>query len=224
MISTGNDIIALKSTDPRRTLQEKFWAKILSYTERELYDQGAYSHMPFENFVWLLWSVKESVFKYQNRKDPDLLFSPGKIIIQNIDFPEDSKVTQFGIVQFEHNSFPDNGFFSCTVYFDTKIYYSRSKIYEDLIVTVSGTDESFDDTWWGVKFIGHTGYEGQSEAVRSFVLNKLNSIFPGDDLSIKKSKIGYPVLFKGSQEMNIPLSFSHHGNFVAYSFVSCNVN
>ena len=175
--------------------------------------------MPFNSFVWMLWSVKESVFKYQNRQYPDLLFSPRKIIIQSIDCPKYSYVTKFGTAQYEQDSLSVGGFFNCTAHVGSAILYSRSKIYEDLIFTVAGPDGKFENISSGVKFMPNTGYEEQSKEVRSFVLNRLVSAFPGHDLTIKKSAIGYPVLLIGSQEMNVPLSFSHHGHFVAYSFV-----
>jgi phosphopantetheinyl transferase (holo-ACP synthase) len=224
VISTGNDIIALKTINPQRTKQERFYSKILSFSELELYYHKDYAAMPFENFVWLLWSIKESVYKYQKRNIPGLVFSPGKIIIQSIDFPKSSTVTKFGNVQYERTSFCEEEFYNCTVCFGREIFYSRSKIHDELIYTVVNNNEKFENIWWGIKFIGHTDHENQSKAVRSFVLNKLNSVFPNDNLTIKKSATGYPLLLKGTKEINIPVSFTHHGHFVAYSFVLGNFN
>ena len=81
MRSTGNDIIGLKSIDPHLTIQQRFYSKILSFSELELYYRKASETIPFENFIWLLWSVKESVYKYQKRNFPDLVFSSGKSIV-----------------------------------------------------------------------------------------------------------------------------------------------
>ena len=105
MTSTGNDIIGLKIINPQLTKQERFYSKILSFSEIELYYRKASATIPLENFIWLVWSIKESVYKYQKRNFPDLLFSPGKIIIQTIDFPKKCTATEFGTVQYESNDF-----------------------------------------------------------------------------------------------------------------------
>ena len=56
-------------------------------------------------------------------------------------------------------------------------------------------------------------------AVRSFALGKLSSVFPNDDLQLEKSVAGYPVLLKAKKESDIPISFTHHDHFIAYSFL-----
>ena len=87
MKSTGNDIVALGSIDNQRTGQFRFYSKILSISEQALYHQPQFAEMPFKNYVWLLWSVKESAYKYLKRNLPGLVFSPAKIIIQHIEIP-----------------------------------------------------------------------------------------------------------------------------------------
>ena len=64
MISAGNDIAALAKVNKERIPQPRFYSKILSDSERALYHQPQLTILPFENYVWLLWSVKESVYKY----------------------------------------------------------------------------------------------------------------------------------------------------------------
>jgi phosphopantetheine--protein transferase-like protein len=219
LISTGNDIIALSAIDQQRTKQERFYTKILSPSELELYYHKAYAAMSFENFVWLLWSVKESVFKYQQRNIPTLLFSPVKIVIQGIDFPESIVVTKFETVQYESSLFYDGEFYNCKVNAGRDIFYSRSKIHDELVYTVVDNSDKFENIWWGIKFISHSDHNNQSKAVRSFVLNKLNTVFPSDNLTIKQRVTGYPLVLKGTNQIDIPVSFTHHGHFIAYSFV-----
>ena len=67
MISTGNDIVALKAINVARTKQQKFYNKIITGSEKALYEGQFSERLPFEYFVWLAWSVKESVFKYLQR-------------------------------------------------------------------------------------------------------------------------------------------------------------
>jgi phosphopantetheinyl transferase (holo-ACP synthase) len=95
MISTGNDIIALKTINIARTKQKNFYRKIISTSEKDLYDRQFSDNLPFDVFVWLLWSVKESVYKYLQRITPELVFSPTKIIITQLALPADNFVEQF---------------------------------------------------------------------------------------------------------------------------------
>lgn len=219
MTSIGNDIIGLKIINPQLTKQERFYSKILSFSELELYYRKASETIPLENFIWLLWSIKESVYKYQKRNFPDLLFSPGKIIIQDIDVPEKCTATEFGTVQYESNSFPEVELYCCQAHLGTEVFYSRSKIHNDLIYTVVNNTKSFENIWWGIKFIDDVDYVNQSTEVRNFVLDKLSSIFPNDDLQIEKREAGYPVLLKAKKELDLPISFTHHTHFIAYSFL-----
>ena len=76
MTSTGNDIVALAATDPDRTSRYRFYSRILTRSEL---DHVAGTALPFSTFVWLLWSIKESVYKYVSRSNPRLGFAPLKI-------------------------------------------------------------------------------------------------------------------------------------------------
>ena len=91
MKSTGNDIVALGSVDKHRTGQYRFYSKILSASEQTLYQQMQFANLPFEHYLWLLWSVKESTFKFLKRTKPELIFSPAKIIIQYLEIPPFSR-------------------------------------------------------------------------------------------------------------------------------------
>lgn len=222
MSSTGNDIIALKAVDKQRMNHIRFYSKILSDSEQAIYYRRELTEMPFENFVWLLWSVKESVYKYLKRKAPGLVFSPTKIIIQRIDPPYGRPVTKFEGTQWESsNTGSCEEFYKGIALFESRIFYFRSKIHAELISTVVNDDENFENIWWGIKLIDHPGYNNQSIAVRAFVLNKLNFLFSGDkdNLHIEKSPLGYPIVLKGAEEMKIPVSLAHHDHFIAYSFL-----
>ena len=72
MISAGNDIVSLTATNVTRTKSPEFYSKIISPAEKALFDTLDQEVLPFHRFVWLLWSVKESAFKYLHRLDPIL--------------------------------------------------------------------------------------------------------------------------------------------------------
>ncbi len=219
MNSTGNDIIALHSINSKRAKEARFYLKILSHPELKLYTDKAFPKMPLEDFVWLLWSVKESVYKYLKRSIPGLVFSPKKIIIQEIDFAGNGNVTAFEGPSLEGILSPEKKTINCIVNSGTSVLFSRSEIYDELIHTVVCGDKYFKNICSGIQYIDQPDYENQSLAVRSFVLKRLSSIFPNDHLQIEKNPIGYPVLLNGSKEMDIPISFAHHDHFVAYSYL-----
>ncbi|MGZ3833295.1 MAG: 4'-phosphopantetheinyl transferase family protein, partial [Mucilaginibacter sp.] len=104
MISTGNDIVALKTINIARTKQQNFYRKIISASEKDLYDRQISDKLPFDVFVWLLWSVKESGYKYLQRITPELVFSPTKIIITQLALPADNFVEQFEGRGFDEDS------------------------------------------------------------------------------------------------------------------------
>ncbi|MDB5141206.1 MAG: hypothetical protein JWR12_3122 [Mucilaginibacter sp.] len=218
MISTGNDIVALKSVNKSRTNDYKFYSKILAAAEQALHCQPEISDIPFENYVWLLWSVKEAAYKYLKRTDPSLLFSPTKIIVTHIKIPLNRFVFKFEDVELE-GSPGDEGFYSGNVQYGSKPIYFRSIITSEWISTVVNEHKNFGNVHWGIRAIDNAGYEHQSKAVREFVLSKLNPIY-NHNLQIAKSPVGYPVILKDELDICIPVSMAHDGNFVAYSFIS----
>jgi phosphopantetheinyl transferase (holo-ACP synthase) len=218
MPSTGNDIIALDTINKQRSNDSRFYAKILSGAEQLLYQQPALSSIPFENYVWLCWSVKESAYKYLKRTIHGLVFSPTKISILQIDCPADNNVTEFENGEWEGIACSEKCYTGYLVFEGTPFYF-RSKIYRELIATVVSEDENFAHTHWGIKTIFHTNTVHQSGAVRSFLLNRLHAILPAKDLRIEKTLAGYPIILHKNEELPLSVSFAHHGRFVAYSFL-----
>lgn len=217
MTSTGNDIVALKAIDIARTKQYRFYTKILSPTEKDLYDRELQGKIPFENFVWLLWSIKESAYKYLQRITPDLVFSPTKTVIEKMALPEQLLSKKFQTQTEGRGLYDDDvykGIVTCGTY---KLYY-RSIINEDLIFSVVNCEDDFENTCWGIQMIPSNEPAFQSKAVREFLSARLNGLFPGDNLQISKSVHGYPILLRNGAKIRIPVSLAHHDHFVAYAF------
>jgi len=63
MLSAGNDIVDLSLIDINKTRDFRFYSKILCHSEQDLYITLD-KKINFEQYVWLLWSIKESVYKY----------------------------------------------------------------------------------------------------------------------------------------------------------------
>jgi phosphopantetheinyl transferase (holo-ACP synthase) len=218
MRSTGNDIIALNAINIARTVQPRFYSKILSASEKELYNNPAFSEIPFENFVWLLWSVKEAAYKYLQRINPGLVFSPTKFVVKQLTLPVDKTLTNFKATQKEGVGFEDTSYYKGYIIYEDNTLYFASIIYQELMHTVVNSGESFKNIYWGIKLIENIGPENQSAEVRDFLIKKLKFIFNTDAIRIEKSTHGYPVLLKENIESAIPVSLAHHHNWVAYSF------
>ena len=216
MKSAGNDIVALRTVNKQRTLQSRFYSQILCAAEQELYQQPIVATMPFEHYVWLSWSVKESVYKYLKRTITDLVFSPTKIVIEYMNTPDASSMVS-GNAHWENNGFGET-FYTGKANYGSHIFYFRSKISEEWIATVVNDEEHFENVYWGVQSINETGYDHQSKAARALLLNKLSAFFPGH-LRIEKSIVGYPVILQGKQYIPIPVSLAHDDHFVACSFI-----
>jgi phosphopantetheinyl transferase (holo-ACP synthase) len=214
MSSIGNDIIALKTIDKIRTNTSAFYSKILAITEQELY-LDHFNTLPFEYFVWLLWSVKESAYKCLQRHQPGLIFSPVNTVITHIEPPE-TDVYIFPAT-LELHGFYDVACFKSEVVFHSQTLYARSIIDRDeLVCTIASLDPTFKDVYWGVKHIGVSDPESQSAAVRAFLMDRLKMMYPEKEFTIGKSTHGWPYLMAGGQDMDMPLSLSHHGEWVGY--------
>src|SRR3569623_254628 len=127
MPGAGNDIVALKAIDVNRTKQSNFYSKIIVPQEKSLHDRTLSTVLPLEHLVWLAWSIKESVYKFLQRDDHDLVFSPSKINIEQIVAPAKT----FAGLQTEGMGFDAEVVYSGIVKFGNHILYSRSVITDD---------------------------------------------------------------------------------------------
>jgi hypothetical protein len=197
-MSTGNDIVALTMMDGDRTSRYRFYSRILSPAELPLYDELADGGLSFSSFVWLMWSIKESVYKYVSRSDRRLVFTPLKIPVSGLRARED----------YCEGEIPYGGL----------TIYSRSFLSDEAIMTVVSEEKEFSDSRWGLQVIGDLGYNNQSDQVRTFALQSLSTVLSGAALRIVKAPDGPPEVWDGDCPLDIPLSLAHHGRYVAWSY------
>ena len=213
MISTGNDIVALKAINVARTKQQNFYSKIITETEKALYDEQFSDELLFEQFIWLAWSVKESIFKYLQRINPNLIFSPSKIKISELIAPAAKS-----ILHFEGRDFNSESVYRGVVDFSPHTFYSRTIISDDFIFSVVNHTNNFEKVLWGIKKIDSIDADDQSKAVRVFALAMLNTLFPDSELEIDKNSHSCPIILKNEIEIPVPISMAHHAHWVGYSF------
>jgi phosphopantetheinyl transferase (holo-ACP synthase) len=218
MISAGNDIISLNAINITRTKQEKFYSKILTPTEKELYNQAGFTAIPFENFVWLLWSIKESAYKYLKRNNPGLVFIPIKFTVKQLLIPPSYTLTNFETTQLEGTGFNNTLALKGVITIGDGTLYSSSLIYRELIVSVVNSDENFENTHWGIKSIVRADPEYQSIAVREFLVERLQEVLHLNRLVFGKNAIGIPTVLKEDGKLPVVVSLSHHERLVSYSF------
>ncbi|MEX6688093.1 4'-phosphopantetheinyl transferase superfamily protein [Danxiaibacter flavus] len=220
MISVGNDIISLKSIDATRTKQARFYSKFLTQEEVDLYDETFAAILPFEHFAWLLWSVKESVYKCHKRNNTELIFSPKKIIIEQVDLPKGQPVVTFTTNKISAKGFNPNHSFECIAVYDEISFRSRSLVSNEFIHSVVTNGDGFMHIQWGISRIKSYDYAFQHLEVRELTLKQLKELFPSANLQINKNQNGIPDILIDDNKSGMPLSFSHHEQFIAYCFVS----
>ncbi len=206
MQSAGNDIVALCSINKERTNNKRFYRQILSTSEQELFHARVARHLSFEKFVWLAWSVKESAYKYFKRADPELIFSPTKIIVQDF--------------YTAHIQDPSEACYQGSFRFEKNLFHFQTKITDEWIASIVSDDEHFDKINWGIRKTNSLDSADQSKQVRAFVLEALSTYFPGKDLGVSISNGQYPIITHEGKDLGIPASFSHHRPFVSYAFIS----
>jgi len=218
MISTGNDIISLNAINITRTKQPRFYSKILSGAERSLYNTPEFAAIPLASFVWLLWSVKESAYKFLKRIDPELVFTPIKFEVEQLHVPATFTITHVEPEEFEGLGFDDRPVLKGILSKGDIKLYSRSLVYDNLILSVVNSTDDFDNIYWGIKSIGNADHHTQSAAVREFLVASLQNVLDDEDITISKTPQGIPVLLSGGKVTQIPVSLSHHEHLIAYSF------
>ena len=217
MTGLGNDIIALSTIDIARTRDQRFYSKILSLSEQQLYT-SQFPTLPLEHFVWLLWSIKESAYKCLQRHHPDLVFSPVKMEVSSVTVP--LKAISLNTIGHESTGFDDAACFCSEIRSGTYTLYARSIIYADeLIVTAVQDNDNFDSLNWGLKQIAENDPESQSKEVRVFLVKRLASLFPGTALTIEMNNSGCPLLIVDEKASDKLISLSHHGRYVAYAVI-----
>jgi len=221
MTGTGNDIVSLNAVNARAT-QPRYYSKILSTSEIVLYNEPGFTNLAFENFVWLLWSVKESAYKYFKRIKSDLIFSPTKFIVQHLQMPAEYNIANVEVREMEGRGFDrkNNIVFNSTIKIGSETFYSSSIIHREFIASVVNGDGNFENTYWGIKLINKSDPLYQSFAVREFLIKRLKRLFHLDNPVISKTPEGFPVVQDGINEREVPVSLSHHDCLVAYSFQS----
>ena len=215
MISIGNDIVDLQTINIERTKQAQFYNKILHQSEIALYNKVAM--LPFECFVWLMWSIKEAAYKFFQRNNPALVFSPKKITAGALHLPANFRlqplahqVTESGI------GIISQAIKSVTSFNGTEVL-GTSLVYNQLVHSIVYTSEK-SNVYHGIKQTKANEEGQQSVLVRQFAVKKAQDLLHIPGLKVINNPTGCPALVTDKNEaVNALVSLSHHGGYIAYA-------
>ena len=147
--SIGNDIVALEATNAARTCQPRFYSKFLTKAETGLFENHR-SAITQEQFIWLCWSIKESVYKFQQRLQPQLAFAAGKINIKEISTPLQPQFLDANSL-IEGNFLPFENCFTSVTVTNSMPFYSYSFLTGHFIYTITANNQDCNNLHWGIK-------------------------------------------------------------------------
>jgi hypothetical protein len=220
MLSAGNDIVSLSAISVTRSKTPEFYARIVGPTEQALFQTLDQTKLPFEHFVWLLWSVKEAAYKYLHRLDTALIFSPVKFVVGSIAIPADWNPVEFASTSFTSQGLGGLSTLDSIITVKNTTLQAWTLIYKEFVCSFVNAGNDFGNVCWGIRKVEDTSYKVQSEAVRSFALESLRQVLGLDDLTIEKNQADVPVVRGGNLELGTPISLSHHGEWVGYCFLA----
>lgn len=186
----GNDIIDLKFANINSRWREpRFLDKLFTEEEKDfiLRDANHFRH------IWLLWSMKESVYKIYFRERKLSIFNPKS---------------------FHCNVISET---SGTVSFENDIVHTTSKITSNIIYT---TAELQDTLHLKQDFLlKGNSLKAKSEALREKAITAFAEFksIPKTSVSIEKNDFGAPQFFLNGKLQNNFLSLTHHGQYGGFA-------
>ena len=215
MISIGNDIVDLQTINIERTRQAQFYNKILHQSEIILYNK--LEIIPFENFVWLMWSIKEAVYKFLKRNNPTLVFSPKKIVARAIHMPANFRLQPLAQPVTESGIATVSQAVRSVVAFNGIEVLGTSLVFKQLVHSIVYTSEK-SNVYHGIKQTKAGEEDQQSALVRRFAIKKVEDLLHIRGVKVINDPAGCPLLSDDKNEaVNALVSLSHHGSYIAYA-------
>ena len=189
---TGNDIVDIATAAAESNWERKgFLDKIFTQQEQQYIHHAA---IPGQ-MVWRLWSMKESAYKIYTRQYGGRFFLPQKLKCKLL-----SETT--GQVTIHNN-----------------IYQTTTKSTKDYIYSIARLAGEQPDLLNDCFGIPQQVYADQ----QNFIYKKLVASYAmikdedKDNLIILKDKNNIPFLYRKKQNLKIPVSITHHGNYAAFT-------
>ena len=185
----GNDIIDLEVAALQSNWQRQgFLTKLFSEKERAVIVNSENSFQT----VWLLWSMKESAYKVYAQKYHKRFFAPKK-------FECTLSSATTGLVSIATERYATKSTMSGAYIFTEAILcnnHIREQHYFEIVPNFSKNE---------VLYMQLKRHISRSLAI------------PFNKLNIRKNALGIPKLYCQNEHLNLSVSFTHHGNFGAFS-------
>lgn len=193
LLSVGNDVIDLSLVQEERTIQERFYSKIITQSELKLYkEHKGLETIPFYTFIWIAWSIKESAYKFIKRNFPEVIFSPMKMEIIKMRFSKEKEL--ISIVKIQSHSI------NCRTIYTSQLVHTNTFFQE------------IKDTESHIFYNQENVYKNVTEYFLDF--QKSNS-----NVNIKKNENGFPELFIDDVKQESKISFSDHGSYLSFAIL-----
>ncbi|GAB2534574.1 4'-phosphopantetheinyl transferase family protein [Spirosoma aerophilum] len=189
----GNDIVDLAQAKRESNWQRRgYLDKIFTPHEQQLIQTATDP----DQLVWLLWSMKESVYKLAVRRTRNRVFAPGRITCE-LAGPVSKCSTGF-------------------VYYE-EWYHTISTLTSTYVSTIAFSADDIPVYNQVILPFETTSVLAQQDMIRKKIRQHAARLFNLDDqeIHLRKDSIGAPVIMvRGAGER--PVSLSHHGHFGAF--------
>lgn len=178
----GNDIVDLKIAGKESNWRRSgYLEKIFTKFEQNIIKDSLNPDL----VVWILWSIKESVYKAHNRISLIYEFAPSKIEIENLKISEKSA--------------------SAEISYHKTQYFSKTEYSKHFVHTIAIKDSL---NFFGIKILG---LKTTSRDYTNILLKK-NLI--KNSQKVQKTNDGIPNIVTETEGNEIPISISHHGSYL----------
>jgi phosphopantetheinyl transferase (holo-ACP synthase) len=200
----GNDVIDLRDpeSDPA-SLSPRFDARVFSAAERSRIAAAAEG----KRMRWSLWAAKEASYKLARKRDPRVVFSPVRFEVSFIDAarPTEAVVSGPGM-RFDVSLEQDDHWIHAIAHFE-------GEAADDAVHAVGCVAQEDPEATDG------PAHAAPGRAVRALACRILadRCALPLGALSVQKRGRVPSMVVGGAEPIEIDLSLSHHGDFVAFA-------
>lgn len=221
----GNDIVDLKFAKTESNWKRpRFLEKIFTKKERAYILRSEDPTFA----VWLLWSMKESVYKIVSRKENRRFFSPKKFMCDYKGAQRHKDTKGNGLIL---GDFVSLCLKKGTVTYQDQTFQTQTQLTPDYIHTTAHypishlslfsrfTDNNSSYFSHNVFHLPQTNHQSQSQCTRTQLLTfyAQKTSFPVENLSIQKNSAGIPYIYFQNQPQPVVISLSHHGNYGGFA-------
>ncbi|MEL7220728.1 MAG: 4'-phosphopantetheinyl transferase superfamily protein [Bacteroidota bacterium] len=196
----GNDIVDLAYARQMSNWQRpRFLDKVFSATEQHMIKEAEDP----ERWVWLLWSIKESVYKLIHRNMQRSFFAPKRIECVAVTPTITNEAVKF------------------VVHYEDQTYFGESQLDQAYLHSIAYAANKNPDYSAASFSLEQCDYTHQQAFIRRELLRQYAKTedLAVERLSIQKNISGIPAIYLGGVQQDTVLSISHHGYFAAYAFI-----